>query len=96
MPQFPLPIFSQLGRTYNFYFGANLDLWRRLTNFIRSQKKVFRTLSLSIDVAIIDPTGDSHSGILERDGVGAAATKYEDRKRRYYSDIKGMFSPFIL
>ena len=38
--------------------------------------------SLSIDVAIIDPTGDSHSAILGRDGVGAAATKYEKRKQK--------------
>ena len=35
---------------------------------------------LSIDVAIIDPTGDSHSGILRMKGVGAAATKYEKPK----------------
>ena len=52
--------------------------------------------SLSIDVAIIDPTGDSHSGILRKKGVGAAATKYEDRKRRKYIDMKGKFSPFVL
>ena len=52
--------------------------------------------SLSIDVAIIDPTGDSHAGALRRDGVGAAATKYEDKKRKTYRDIKGQFSPFIL
>ena len=52
--------------------------------------------SLSIDVAIIDPTGGSHSHILKLDGVGAAATKYEDRKRNIYRDIKGSFSPFVL
>ena len=36
--------------------------------------------SLSIDVAIIDPTGDSYLEALRQDGVGAAATKYEGRK----------------
>ena len=59
MPQFPLPIFSQLGRTYNFYFGANLDLWRRLTNFIRSQKKVFRTLVVRHGTPRGEETGDA-------------------------------------
>ena len=52
--------------------------------------------SLSIDVAIIDPTGDAHSGILRRDGVGAAASKYENRKRKKYGDLKGDFSPFVI
>ena len=52
--------------------------------------------SLSIDVAIIDPTGDSHSEILRRDGVGAAASKYEARKRKKHKDIKGEFSPFVI
>ena len=52
--------------------------------------------TLSIDVAIVDPTGDSHSGTLRSGGVGAAATKYEDRKRKTYWDIKGEFSPFVL
>ena len=52
--------------------------------------------SLTIDVAIIDPTADSHSARLRKEGVGAAATKYEDRKRKTYSDIKGKFSPFVL
>ena len=52
--------------------------------------------SLAIDLAIIDPTGESHSGVLRRDGVGAAATKYEERKRKVYKDIKCKFSPFIL
>ena len=31
--------------------------------------------SLSIDVAIIDPTGETHLAILRRDGVGAVASK---------------------
>ena len=52
--------------------------------------------SLSIDIAIIDSTGDSHSAILKRDGVGAAATRYENRKRKKYRDVKGVFSPFII
>ena len=52
--------------------------------------------SLSIDVAVIDPTGDSHWGTLASKGVGAAATKYQSRKCKTYKDIKGMFSPFIL
>ena len=52
--------------------------------------------SLSIDIAIIDSTGDSHSAILRRDGVGAAATRYENRKRKKYRDVKGVFSPFII
>ena len=52
--------------------------------------------TLSIDVAIIDPTGDCHSGALRQDGVGAAATRYEARKRKKYSDVKGLFSPFVL
>ena len=52
--------------------------------------------SLTIDVAIIDATGDSHSDSLRSNGVGAAATKYQDRKRKHYRDIKGEFSPFIL
>ena len=51
---------------------------------------------MSIDVAIIESTGDSHSDTLREEGVGAAATKYEDRKRKIYRDIKGMFSPFVL
>ena len=52
--------------------------------------------SLSIDVAIIDPTGESHSDILRSGGVGAAATNYQKRKRNTYKDIKSMFCPFIL
>ena len=52
--------------------------------------------SLSIDVAIIDPTGDTHAKLLRSGGVGAAATKYQDRKRKIYSDIKGKFSPFVI
>ena len=52
--------------------------------------------SLSIDVAVIDPTGESHSDTLASDGVGAAATKYQRRKWKTYEDIKGMFSPFII
>ena len=52
--------------------------------------------SLSIDVAVIDSTGDSHSALLRSGGVGAAATEYENRKRNKYSDIKGAFSPFII
>ena len=52
--------------------------------------------SLSIDVAIIDPTGDWHLAALRDGGVGAAATKYQSRKIKTYSDIKGMFIPFIL
>ena len=52
--------------------------------------------SLSIDVAIIDPTGDTHSHFLRSGGIGAAATKYQDRKRKHYRDIKAEFSPFIL
>ena len=51
---------------------------------------------LSIDVAIIDATGDSHAGLLGTDGVGAAATKYQERKRKNYSDMKGEFSPFVI
>ena len=51
---------------------------------------------LSIDVAIIDPTGDCHSVALRQDGVGAAATKYESRKRKKYNDMKSKFSPFVL
>ena len=38
--------------------------------------------TLSIDDAIIDPTGDSHSGLLRQDGAGAAATRYEKRKMK--------------
>ena len=52
--------------------------------------------ALSIDVAISDPTGDSHSEILRRDGVRAAASRYEDPKRKKYRDMKGHFSPFVL
>ena len=52
--------------------------------------------SLSIDVAVIDSTGDSHAGELRKGGVGAAATKYQKRKTKTYSDIKGMFIPFII
>ena len=52
--------------------------------------------SLSIDVAIIDPLGDNHSATLRSYGVGGAATKYEDRKRKTYWDIKNNFSPFVL
>ena len=52
--------------------------------------------SLSIDVAIIDPTGESHCSMLRRYGVGAAATKYQMRKRKTYEDIEGMFSPFVI
>ena len=52
--------------------------------------------SLSIDVAIIDPTGASHSETLRLNGVGAAATKYQIRKVRKYKDIKDMFIPFVI
>ena len=52
--------------------------------------------ALSIDVSIIDPTGDSYSEKLRSDGVGAAATGYANRKRRIYRDIKGEFSPFVI
>ena len=52
--------------------------------------------TLTIDVAIIDPTGDSYSRVLRSDGVGAAATKYELRKVKKYEDMKGMFVPFVL
>ena len=52
--------------------------------------------SLSIDVAIIDPLGDNHSASLRSDGVGAAAAKYENRKRKSYWDMKDHFSPFVL
>ena len=52
--------------------------------------------TLTIDVAIIDPTGDSYSGLLRSKGVGAAATKYELRKVKKYEDMKGMFVPFVL
>ena len=49
-----------------------------------------------IDVAIIDPTGDSHAETLRRHGVGAAATNYQMRKVKKYEDIRGMFVPFVL
>ena len=52
--------------------------------------------ALSIDVAIIDATGDYHSGFQREEGAGAAATKYEKRKINTYKDIKGEFIPFIL
>ena len=52
--------------------------------------------SLSIDVAIIDPIADTHSSTLRYNGVGAAATEYENVKRKKYEDIKGAFSPFVL
>ena len=52
--------------------------------------------SLSIDVAIVDSTGDSYSEKIRSDGVGAAATWYENRKRKKYADIKGKFVLFIL
>ena len=52
--------------------------------------------SLSIDVAVIDPTGESHLSALTLNGVGAAATKYQMRKLKTYEDIEGMFSPFVL
>ena len=52
--------------------------------------------TLSIDVAVIDPTGDSHSGALRNDGVGAAATQYETRKLNIYEDMKSAFVPFVL
>ena len=52
--------------------------------------------SLSIDVAIVDPTGEFHSDILRSDGVGATATKYENRKRKTSKDINCMFYPSIL
>ena len=52
--------------------------------------------SLSIDVAIIDPTGNSHAAILRRDGVGAAAPRYQMRKVKKYEDVEGMFLPFVL
>ena len=52
--------------------------------------------SLSIDVAIIDATGDTHLDALVCRGVGAAATEYEKRKISNYKDIKGAFVPFVL
>ena len=68
---------------------VEVDDWLVITDWTDST-------SLSIDVAIIDPLGDSHSAILKRDGVGAAATKYENRKRKKYEDIKSEFLPFVL
>ena len=44
--------------------------------------------SLSIDVAVIDPTCDTHAEKLASEGVGAAAAKYQARKRKTYEDIK--------
>ena len=52
--------------------------------------------SLSIDVAVIDPTCDTHAEKLASEGVGAAAAKYQARKRKTYEDIKGIFSPFVI
>ena len=43
--------------------------------------------SLSIDVAVIDPTCDTHAEKLASEGVGAAAAKYQTRKRKTYEDI---------
>ena len=57
--------------------------------------RVFNT-SLALHIAIIESTAESHSSILRRDGVGAAATRYENRKRKKYDDIKGAFSPFVI
>ena len=39
---------------------------------------------------------DSYFEKLRSDGVGAAATRYETKKRNTYKDIKGMFSPFVI
>ena len=51
--------------------------------------------SLCIDVAVIDPTGSSHSEKLRGGRVGAAASEYQKRKRKTYADIKSAFSPFV-
>ena len=52
--------------------------------------------TLSVDVAIIDSTGDCHLGVLRLDGVGAAASAYNARKWKKYSDFKGLFSLLFL
>ena len=52
-----------------------------------------------IDVAVINPTGESHVKKLREDGAGAAATAYEKIKRAKYEDLdesKFIFVPFIL
>ena len=38
--------------------------------------------TLSVEVVIINPTGDCHSGLLRQDDVGAATSIYQLRKRR--------------
>ena len=52
--------------------------------------------SLSKAVAIIDPTGDSHSAALRSDGVRAAAAKYEGEKCKTNVDMKNSSMPLIL
>ena len=54
---------------------------------------------LLIDVAVIDPTADTHKSDLIKGGVGWAATCYEKRKWDRYPDIDSssyVFMPFIL
>ena len=49
--------------------------------------------------SFIDPTGHAHARQLLEGGVGNAATRYEETKRKRYSDIEESefeFIPFIL
>ena len=81
---------EQDGGLHNNRRPADVEIenWVTVSNW--SDKK-----SLCVDIAIIDPLGDFHSGTLQRDGVGAAASEYENRKRRKYRDLKRNFSPFV-
>ena len=52
--------------------------------------------TLSVDVAIIDPTADCHSGVLRQVDVEAAAYTYQVRKRTKYGYFNGRLSPLDL
>ena len=56
--------------------GIEVEYWVVINNCKENK-------SFSIDVVIIDPMADHHSAKFMSDGVGTAATKYEDRKQKF-------------
>ena len=73
--------------------AANHDQKRQADLLVQDWKP---GVELYIDVAVIDPTGESHAEELAKHGVGAAATVYQKRKWKTYEDIQGIFSPIII
>ena len=55
--------------------------------------------TLVVDIAVINPFGESHRKSLHTGDAGYAATMYEMKKRKLYKDLdfsKYIFFPFVL